>query len=102
MGRPAVVKPEGTEMAGSPKTANEAVLRGYTMVGLAACAMVTGGLTTVGKIRRSTLANNLPISRRNISSWRRASRYVDAFISVEFSPRTPALFGVRRRPRVAA
>src|SRR5262249_11950798 len=98
---PAVVKPEGRESVGSPRTENGAVLRILTTVGSAPCSTVTGGLRSVGRIRRSTLANTLRISRRNTSSWRRASRYADAFISPEFTPCTPALVGETRRRRVA-
>ena len=76
IGSPEVVKPQGTEMVGSPRTSKGAVLRmgsGYFNPPFASTLseIFAGRTGTVGVIRRSTAAKVFLISLRNSSSWRR-------------------------------
>src|SRR5260370_41296320 len=64
IGRPEVVKPQGTEIAGSPSRSKGDVLRMLTIVGSPPCAIVTGGAGGVGGLRRCRGGNTSPTPRR--------------------------------------
>src|SRR5215813_5634788 len=71
IGRPACVKPQGTEIAGSPSTLNGLVLCSIEIsfvrsvfMSPSRSAMANGGTGAVGVIKRSTLSNALEMERR--------------------------------------